>query len=123
MRLQQIRAAQAEARATAAVSSEAIAPESLGQARDRRMQEWTRSGTPVPAIGEDNILLGTPVIGWGPLLGTPQAPPENPKGFTAAVEGEAVEQPRENRNLEDGEQGLLIPREAHSIPEEGSPRQ
>ena len=54
------------------------------------MQEWTRSGTPVPASGEDHILLGTPVIGWGPLLGTPQAPPENPEGSTAAVEGEAA---------------------------------
>ena len=45
VRLQQIRAAQAEARAVAAVSSEAVAQESLRQARDRRMQEWTRSGT------------------------------------------------------------------------------
>jgi hypothetical protein len=32
------------------------------------MQEWTRSGTPVPAIGEDHVLLGTPIIGWGPLF-------------------------------------------------------
>ena len=62
VRLQQIRAAQAEASAAAAVSSEAVAQESLRQARDRRMQEWTRSGTPVPAIGEDQVLLGTPVI-------------------------------------------------------------
>ena len=53
VRLQQVRAAQAEARAATAVSSEAVAQESLRQARDRRMQEWTRSGTPVPAIGED----------------------------------------------------------------------
>ena len=52
----------------------------------------------------------------------PQVPPENPEGPSAAVEGEAVEQPRENRNLEDGEQGLLIPLEAHSVSEEGSPR-
>ena len=119
VRLQQIRAAQAEARAAAAVSSEAVAQESLRQARDRRMQEWTRSGTPVLAIGEDHVLLGTPVIGWGPLLGTPQASPENPEGSTAAEEGEAVGQPLENGNLEDGEQGLL----AHSAPEEGSPRE
>jgi hypothetical protein len=63
VRLQQIRAAQAEARAAAAVSSEAVAQESLRQARDRRMQEWTRSGTPVPAIGENHVLLGTPIIG------------------------------------------------------------
>ena len=85
------------------------------------MQEWTRSGTPVPAIGEDHVLLGTPVIGWGPLLRTPQAPPKNPEGSAAAVEGEAAAQLRENRNLENGEQGLLIPLEAHS--EEGSPRE
>ena len=103
------------------VSSEAVAQESLRQARDRRMQEWTRSGTPVPAIGEDHILLGTPIIGWGPLLRTPQVPLENPEGSTAAVEREAGAQPRENRNLENGEQGLLIPLEAHS--EEGSPRE
>ena len=83
------------------------------------MQEWTRSGTPVPAIGEDQILLGTPVIGWGPLVITPQAPPENPEGSTAVGEGEVVAQPQENVNLEDGEQGLLT----HSTPEEGSPRE
>ena len=83
------------------------------------MQEWTRSGTPVPAIGEDHVLLGTPVIGWRPLLGTPQAPPKNPEGSTAAVEREAAAQPLENENLEDGEQGLL----AHSATEEGSPRE
>ena len=62
------------------------------------MQEWNRSGTPVPAIGEDHVLLGTPVIGWGPLLRTPQAPPENREGSTAAVEREAAAQPWENRN-------------------------
>jgi hypothetical protein len=107
VRLQQIRAAQGEARAVAAVSSEAVAQESLRQARDRRMQECTRSGTPVPAIGEDHVLLGTPVIGWGPLVITPQAPLENPERSTAADEGEAATQPRENGNLEDGEQGLL----------------
>ena len=109
--MHQIRVAQAEARAAAAVSSKAVAQESLRQARDRRMQEWTRSRTPVPAIGENHILL----------LGSPQVPPENPEVPTTAVEGEAVEQNRENRNLEDGEQGLLIPLEAHS--EEGSPRE
>ena len=115
--MHQIRVAPTEARTAAAVSSEAIAQESLMQARDRRMQEWTRSGTPVPAIGENHVLLGTPIIGWGPLLGTPQVPPENPEGPSAAIEGEAIEQPRENENLEDGEQGLL----AHSTLEEGSP--
>ena len=103
------------------VSSEAVAQESLRQARDWRMQEWTRSGTPDPAIGEDHVLLGTPVIGWGPLLRTPQAPPENPEGSTAAVEREGAAQPRENRNLENGEQGLLVSLEVHS--EEGSPHE
>ena len=83
------------------------------------MQEWTRGGMPVPAIGEDHVLLGTPVIVWGPLLGTPQAPPENPEGSTAAIEEEAVGQPLENGNLENGEQELLV----HSAPEEGSPRE
>ena len=92
VRLQQIRAAQAEGRTAAAVSSEAVAQESLKQARDRRMQEWTRSGTPVPAIGENHVLLGTPVIGWGPLVITPQAPPENTEGSTAANEEEAAGQ-------------------------------
>ena len=85
------------------------------------MQEWTRSGTPVPAIGEDHVLLRTPVIGWGPLLRPPQAPPDNPEGSTAAVEGEAAGQPLENGNLQNGEQGPLVPLEVHS--EEGSPRE
>ena len=76
---------------------------------------------PVPAIGEDHVLLEMPIIGWGPLLGTPQAPPENPVGSTAAVEGEAAAQPLENGNLEDGE--LSVPLEAQSTPEEGSPRE
>ena len=93
VRLQQIRAAQAEARAAAVVSSEAVAQESLRQARDRRMQEWTRRETPVPAIGQDHVLLGTPVIGWEPLLRTPQAPPENPEGSTAAVEDKLLHNP------------------------------
>ena len=83
------------------------------------MQEWTRSGTPVPAIGEDHVLLGTPVIGWGPLVITPQAPPENPEGSTAAGEGEATAQPQENGDLEDGEQRLLT----RSALEEDSPRE
>ena len=123
VRLQQVRAAQAEARAAAAVSSEAVAQESLRQAQDRRMQEWTRSGTSVPAIGETHVLLGTPIIGWGPLLGTPQAPPENPEGPTAAVEGEAAEQPLENGDLENGEQGLLIPLEDVCSLKRGEPTQ
>jgi hypothetical protein len=115
VRLQQVRAAQAEARAAAAISSEAVAQESLRQARDRRMQEWTRSGTPVPAIGEDHVLLGTPVIGWGTLFGSPPAPPENPEGSTAVREREIAAQPQENGNPEDGEPFVS--------PEEDSPRE
>ena len=119
LRLQQIRAVQAEARAAAAVSSEAVAQESLRQARDQRMQEWTNSGTPVPAIGEDHVLLGTPVLGWGPLIGNPLAPPENPGRSTAAAAREATTQPRENGDLENGEPGPLIsPENASSFPRE-----
>ena len=121
VRLQQIRAAQAEARAAAAISSEAIAQESLRQARDRRMQEWTRSGTPVPAIGEDHVLLGTPIIGWGTLFESPQAPPENPGRSTTAATREAITQPLENGNSEDGEP--FVPPEARPAPEESSPRE
>ena len=87
------------------------------------MQEWTRSRTPVPAIGENHVLLGTPIIGWGPLLGTPQVPPENPEGPTVAVEGEADEQPLENGDLENGEQELLIPLEDVSSLPRGEPTQ
>jgi len=119
LRLQQIRAVQAEARAAAAVSSEAVAQESLRQARDQRMLEWTRSGTPVPAIGEDHVLLGTPVFGWGPLVGNPLAPPENPGRSTAAAARGATAQPQENGDLEDGEPGPLIsPENASSFPRE-----
>ena len=119
--MHQIRVAQAEARAAAAISSEAVAQESLRQARDLRIQEWTRSGTPVPAIGETHFLLGTPIMGWGPLFGIPQAPPENPKGPTTAVEREATEQPLENGDLENGEQELLIPLEdVSSLPRGGT---
>ena len=114
VRMHQIRVAQAEARAAAMASR---------QAQDWRMQEWTRSGMPVPAIGEDHVLLGTPIIGWGPLLGTPQAPPENPEGPTAAVEGEAAEQPLENGDVENGEQGSLIPLEDVSSLPRGEPTQ
>jgi hypothetical protein len=118
VRLQQIRAAHAEARAAAAVSTEAVAQESLRQARDQRMQEWTQSGTPVPAIGENHVLLGTPVIGWGLLFGSTQAPPENPESSAAADEGDAATQPLTDGNPEDGERGsLTLP-----APEEGTPR-
>jgi len=119
LRLQQIRAVQAEARAAAAASSEAVAQESLRQARDQRIQEWTNSGTPVPAIGEDHVLLGTPVFGWGPLIGNPLAPPENPGRSTAAAAREVTAQPQENRDLEDGEPGPLIsPEDVSSFPRE-----
>jgi hypothetical protein len=57
------------------------------------MQEWTSSGTPVPAIGETQVLIGTPIIGWGGLFGTPQAPPEGAERSAAAAEEGAVEQP------------------------------
>jgi len=77
----------------------------------------------VPAIGEDHVLLGTPIIGWGPLFGTPQTPPENPDGPTAAVEGEATEQHLENGDLENGEQGMLIPLEDVCSPPRGEPTQ
>ena len=82
------------------------------------MQEWASSGTPVPAIGEDHVLLGTPVLGWGPLVGNPLAPPENPGRSTAAAR-EAPTQHRENRELEDGEPGPLISSEVvSSLPRE-----
>jgi hypothetical protein len=29
------------------------------------MQEWTNSGTPIVTIGEAQVLLGTPLVGWG----------------------------------------------------------
>jgi hypothetical protein len=121
VRMHQIRVAQAEARTTAAISSEAVAHESLRQIQDRRMQEWTNSGTPIPAIGETQVLIGTPITGWGGLFRTPQAPPEGAKRIAAAVEGGAVEQPRENGILEDDEEELLIPLEVHSAPEDNSP--
>jgi uncharacterized protein GlcG (DUF336 family) len=122
VRMHQIRVAQAKARTAAAISSEAVAHENLMQIQDRRMQEWTSSGTPIPAIGETKILIGTPIIGWGGLFGTPQAPPEGAKWSAAAAEG-AVEQPQENGILEDDEEELLIPLEVHSALEDSSPRE
>jgi hypothetical protein len=85
------------------------------------MQEWTNSGTPVSAIGETQVLIGTPITGWGGLFGTPQAPPEGAERTAAAVEGGAVEQPLENWILEADEEELLIPLEVHSAPEDDSP--
>ena len=78
-------------------------------------QKWN------PSPGNYQILLGTPVIGWGRLVITAQAPPENPERSTAIGEREAATQPLENGNLEDGE--LSVPLEARSAPEEGSPRE
>ena len=121
VRLQQIRAAQAEARAAAVVSSEAVAQESLRQARDWRMQEWIRSGTPVPEIGEYHVLLGTPVIGWGTLFESPQAPTKNPGRPNTATTREATTQPLENGNPEDGEP--FVSPEARTAPKEDSPRE
>jgi hypothetical protein len=86
------------------------------------MQEWTASGTPVPAIGETQVLIGTPIIGWGGLFGTPQAPPKGAERLAAAAEEGAVEQPRENGILEDDEEQLVIPLEVHSAPVDSSPR-
>jgi hypothetical protein len=63
--MHQVRVAQVEARTATAISSEAVAHESLRRIQDQCMQEWTNSGTPVPAIGEAQVLLGTPLVGWG----------------------------------------------------------
>ena len=120
VRMQQIRVAQAEARVAAAISSEAVAHENLRRIQDQRVQDWTNSGTPVPAIGETQVLLGTPVIGWGELIGTSQAPPEGTERIAAAG---TTEQPRENGFPEDDEEELLIPLEVHSAPEEASHRE
>jgi hypothetical protein len=87
------------------------------------MQEWTSSGMPVPAIRETQVLIGTPIIGWGGLFGTLQAPPEGAERSAAAAEEGAVKQPRENGILEDDEVELLIPLEVHSALEDGSPRE
>jgi hypothetical protein len=75
VRMHQVRVAQAEARTAAAISSEAVSHESLRRIQDQRVQEWTNSGTPIPAIGEAQVLLGTPLVGWG---GTPETPPVPP---------------------------------------------
>jgi hypothetical protein len=124
VRMHQVRVAQAEARTATAISSEAIAHESLRRIQDQRMQEWTNSGTPVPAIGEAQVLLGTPLVGWGGTIETQPAPPTVTKQPTAtAVEGTAA-QPQENGNPEgEDDDELLIPLEVHSSPKDGSPRE
>jgi hypothetical protein len=86
------------------------------------MQEWTNSRTPVPAIEEAQVLLGTPLVGWGGTIEAPPAPPvvtEQP-----AATAEVAAQPQGNGNPEDEDDDeLLIPLEVNSTPEEGPPRE
>jgi hypothetical protein len=122
VRMHQVRVAQAKARTAAAISSEAVAHESLRRIQDQRMQEWTNGGAPVPASGEAQVLLGTPLAGWGGTIEVPPAPPvvTEPPMTTA----EAAAQPQENGNPEgENDDELLIPLEEHSTPEDGSPRE
>jgi hypothetical protein len=122
VRMHQVRVAQAEARTAAAISSEVVAQESLRRIQDQRMQEWTNSGTPVPAIGEAQVLLGTPLVGWGGTIEVPPTPlvVTEPPATTA----EAAAQPQENGNPEgENDDKLLIPLEEHLTPEGGSPRE
>jgi hypothetical protein len=122
VRMHQVRVAQAEARTATAISSEVVAHESLRRIQDQRMQEWTNSGTPVPAIGEAQVLLGTPLVGWGGTIEAPPAPPVVTDQPTATAE--AAAQPQENGNPEgEDDDELLILLEVHSTPEEGSPRE
>jgi hypothetical protein len=114
--------AQAEARTAAAISSEAVAHESLRRIQDQRMQEWTNSGTPIPAIGEAQVLLGTPRVGWGGTIEAPPAPPVVTEPPAATAEVAAQRQGNGNPEGEDDEE-LLIPLEVHSTPEEGSTRE
>jgi hypothetical protein len=122
VRMHQVRVAQAEARTAAAISNEDVAHESLKRIQDQRMQEWTNSGTPVPAIGEAQVLLGAPLVGRGGTIEAPPAPPvvtEQP-----AATAEVVAQPQGNGNPEgEDDNELLLPLEVHSTPEEGSPRE
>jgi hypothetical protein len=122
VRMHQVRVAQAEARTAAAISSEAVAHESLRQIQDQRMQEWTNSGTTVPTIGEVQVLLGTPLVGWGGTIETPPAPPVVTEQPTATAEAAAQRQENGNPEGEDDDE-LLIPLEVHSAPEDGSPRE
>jgi hypothetical protein len=86
------------------------------------MQEWTNSGTPVPSIGEAQVFLGTPLVGWGGTIEAPPAPPVVTEPPTATAEVAA--QPQGNGNPEDEDDDeLLIPLVVHSTPEEGSPRE
>jgi hypothetical protein len=114
--------AQAEARTATAISSEAVAHESLRRIQDQRMQEWTKSGTPVPTIGEAQVLLGTPLVGWGGTIEAPPAPPVVTEQPAATTKVAAQPQGNGNPKGEDDDE-LLIPLEVHSTPEEGSPRE
>jgi hypothetical protein len=98
VRMHQVRVAQAEARTAAAISSEVVAQESLRRIQDQRMPEWTNGGTPVPAIGEAQVLLGTPLVGWGATIKVPPAPPAITEPPTTTAE--AAAQPQENGNPE-----------------------
>jgi hypothetical protein len=114
--------AQAEARTAPAISSEVVAHESLRRIQDQRMQEWTNSGTPIPAIGEAQVMLGTPLVGWGGTIEALPAPPVVTEQPTATAE--AAAQAQENGILEgEDDNELLIPLEVHSTPEDGSPRE
>jgi hypothetical protein len=84
--MHQVRVAQDEARTVAAISSEVVAHESLRWIQNQRMQEWTNSGTPVPAIGEAQVLLGTPLVRWGGTIETPPAPSVDTEQPTATAE-------------------------------------
>jgi hypothetical protein len=122
VRMHQVRVAQAEARTAATISNEVVVHESLRRIQDQRMKEWTNSGTPVPAIGEAQVLLGTPLVGWGGTIEVPPAPPVVTEPPTTTAE--AAAQPQENGNPEgENDDELLIPLEEHSTPEEGSPRE
>jgi hypothetical protein len=124
VRMHQVRVAQAEARTAAAISSEAVAHESLRQIQDQHMQEWSNSGTPILAIGEAQVLLGTPLVGWGGTLETPPASHAAAEQPTTVTGEGTVAQLQENMNLGgDDDEELLIPLEAHSSPEDGSPRE
>jgi hypothetical protein len=107
---------------TAAISSEAVAHESLRRIQDQHKQEWTNSGTPAPAIGEAQVLLGTPLVGWG---GTIEAPPAQPVVTEQpAADVEVAAQPQGNGNPEgEDDDELLIPLEVHSTPKDDSPHE
>jgi hypothetical protein len=122
VRIHQVRVAQAEARTAAAISSEVVAHERLWRIQDQHMQEWTNSETPVPAIGEAQVLLGTPLVGWGETIEAPPAPPVITEPPAATTEVAAQPQGNGNPEGEDDDE-LLISLEVHSTPKEGSPRE